>query len=347
MKSKKLLAIILVVALIATALVGCGGAKDIGDGADGPTYVLRLSTLVNDEHALTKSAKRFAESVYEASDGDIEVKVFSSSQLGDYVSVYDEMMMGSLDLAWQTVPDSYDRKANLGMTPYLAMNYDDINELYLNKDGWYFKALKEVNKNQGVTLLGIIPNGFMGIGAKKLGNLDTLFNVEAKQDALIRSAAIDTLIAQVEAFGFRTTTIPYSDLYSALQTGVADGWYGGSLISNNVGFKDVIKYFVEYKGTNEPMGMLMSTEVLESLPAEYQELIVRLANEENPKAVEDVIIAEQDARSGLEDYGIEIITPTDAELQAIAISVRAQVYPLFEKDFGEDLMKEIYKWVEK
>ena len=349
MKRRKLFALILVVALAATSLVGCGAgsATKEGDGTHSPTYKLRLSTLVNDDHFLTKSAKRFADSVYKATDGDIEITVYPSSQLGDYTSVYDELKMGTIDLAWQTMPDTYDRRADLGMTPYLAMNYDDIAKLYCNQDSWFFKELKEVNKEQGVTLLGIVPNGFMGIGAKKLGNLDTLFDVTKNQDALIRSAAVDTLIAQVKAFGFRTTTIPYADLYSALQTGVADGWYGGSLISNDVGFKDVISYFVEYKGTNEPMGMLMSTQVLEPLPAEYQDLLIRLANEENAKALEDVKTAEQDSRTDLENYGIKIITPTDEELQTLAKEVRAQVYPLFAKDFGEDLMNEINTWVEQ
>lgn len=356
MKGKqKLLTQVLLIAMLALAFAGCGGdggsgsggeAEDTG-GTGGPTYQLRLSTMTSDVHTLTLSAQRYADAIYEATNGDIEITVYPSNQLGDSTTVYDELMMGTIDLAWQTIPDKYDRKANAGMTPYITMDWDDVKKLYGDPDLWFYKTLEEVNANQGVTLLGIVPNGFMGIGAKKAGNVDTLFDLSKKQDALIRSASIDSLIAQVETFGFRVTTIPYADLYSALQTGVADGWYGGSLISNDVGFKDVIEYFVEYRSVNEALGMLMSTKVLESLPAEYQDLMIEIAQKENLNAMAEVEQRENEAKASLEQYGITIITPTDEELQAVAETVRAAVYPLFEEDFGKDLMDEINAWVEE
>lgn len=52
------------------------------------------------------------------------------------------------------------------------------------------------------------------------------------------------------------------------------------------------------------------------------------------------------ARTALEEYGITIITPTDEELQEVAKIVREKVYPLFAEEFGEELMNEIYAWVE-
>lgn len=348
MKGKKILVQILLITLLALTFTGCGGDSETTDatGARGPTYQFRLSTMTSDVHTLTMSAQRYADAVYEATNGDIEITVYPSNQLGDSATVYDELMMGSIDLAWQTIPDKYDRKANAGMTPYITMNWDDVRKLYCDQELWFFKTLKEVNATQGVTLLGIVPNGFMGIGAKSVGDVNTIFDLSKKQNALIRSASIDSLIAQVETFGFRVTTIPYADLYSALQTGVADGWYGGSLISNDVGFKDVISCFVEYRAVNEALGMLMSTKVLETLPAEYQELLVQLATEENLIAMDEVQARENEAKTSLENYGVTIITPTDEELQSIAKAVRASVYPLFEKDFGKDLMDDINTWVE-
>lgn len=354
MKAKKILVQVLIIALLAITFTSCGSNGGTTDGAsnDGannsgePTFKLRLSTMGSPSDPLTTSAQRYADAVKEATNGDVEITVYNASQLGDSISVYGELMMGSIDLAWQTIPDTYDKRANAGMMPYICMDWDDVINLYSNKDLWFVKTLEEVNTSQGVTLLGLIPNGFMGIGAQKLGNLDTLFDLSKPQDALIRSASIDSLIAQVETFGFRVTTIPWADLYPALQTGVADGFYGGSAKSNYLGFKDVIKYFVEYKAVNEALGMLISTKTLESLPEEYQDLIIELAAEENLAAIEDMKAAEDQSKSGLEEFGVEIITPTDEELEAMATIVREKVYPLFEEDFGEELMDEIYTWVE-
>ncbi len=348
MKKVKAVIPVLIIALMTLTFTGCGGGKSEADASSKsePTYNLRLSTMTSNEHTLTQSAQRYADAVFEATKGDVKITVYPSNQLGDSSSVYDELMMGSIDLAWQTVPDKYDVKANAGMTPYIVLDWDDVKTLYSDKNLWFFKTMSDVNANQGVTLLGLLPNGFMGIGAKKVGNLDTVFDLSVKQDALIRSASIDSLIAQVEAFGYRVTTIPYADLYSALQTGIADGWYGGSLISNNVGFKDVIQYFVEYKAVNEAMGMLISTKTLESLPTEYQDILIKLAEEENIVGMNEVQKAEEEARAALEEYGITIITPTDEELQTVAKGVREKVYPIFADDFGDELMKEINNWVE-
>lgn len=347
-KMRKMIAVIGVMVLSVTCFAACGGGggSDSGEAAGDEVYELRLGTIVNEDHTLTLSAERYAAAVEEATDGKVKITVYPSSQLGDYLNVYDELSMGSIDMAWQTIPDTYDKRNNLGMTPYLVTDYDGIRELYGNKDSFFFKTLSEVNAEKGVTLLGIAPNGFMGVGAESVGDIDTVFDFSKEQDALIRSASIDTLIAQVETMGYRVTTIAYADLYSSLQTGVADGWYGGSAISNIQGFKDVISYFIDYRSVNEPMGMLMSTQTLESLPQEYQDIMIQLAEEENQIVIGDVETADAQAIKDLEEYGVEIIAPTDEQLAEMSKIMREEVYPLFADDFGEELMNEINAWVE-
>src|SRR5665647_1785578 len=156
MKVKKILTQIIIVALLAASFTGCSGksADSVTDSKESPTYNLRLSTSASAEDPLTLSAQRYADAVREATNGDVEITVYTSSQLGDTISVYAELMMGSVDMAWQTIPDTYDKRANVGMMPYIVSNWDDVTELYSNKDLWFLKALAEVNAEQGVTLLG-------------------------------------------------------------------------------------------------------------------------------------------------------------------------------------------------
>ena len=346
-KVRKMLAIVLVLTMALTCFAGCGGGGETGGDADvAKTYELRLATHVNETHPLTLSAQRFADGVAEATGGNVTVTVYPSNQLGDYMQVYDELMMGTIDAAWLTIPDTYDKRNNLGATPYLATNYEEIAELYAADDSWFLTALQEVNAEQGVTVLGLVPNGFMGIGAKTVGDLDTLFDPSVEQDALMRSPGIESYLAQVEAFGFRTTTIAYADLYSALQTGVADGWYGGSAISNWQGFKDVINYFVDYRSMNEPMGMFFSSAVLEEMPQEYQDAIWEVAKAERMTAIAAVEEADAKAKADLADFGVEIIEPTEEEMAAVKATLREAVYPLFEETFGEEIMADLYAWAE-
>lgn len=56
--------------------------------------------------------------------------------------------------------------------------------------------------------------------------------------------------------GFSETTISYADLYTALQTGVVDGWTGGMPQLNYTDFKDVINHYVHYNMFAENIGFL-------------------------------------------------------------------------------------------
>jgi TRAP-type C4-dicarboxylate transport system substrate-binding protein len=150
----------------------------------------------------------------------------------------------------------------------------------------------------------------------------------------------------VEALGFNSVSIPYSDLYASLQTGVADGWYGGGAALNYTSFRDVIKYYADYRYLFEVYVMIMSSDLFDSMPAEYQDLIMELAVEEQMQAFADFQEFEKAAYQQLEDYGIEVLYPTDEEMAAIAKHVRDTVYPQLNSLFGEDVMKEIAAQVE-
>ena len=156
---------------------------------------------------------------------------------------------------------------------------------------------------------------------------------------------MDVAAMIVKALGFNNMAIAYSDLYTALQTGVVDGWYGGGAGLNYTGFRDVISYFADYRYLFEVMDMLVSTQVLESLPAEYQELIVELAIAEQPVAFDEFQAYEEAGYAQLEEYGIEVLIPTADEMSAMAESVRAEVYPQLNDLFGEDVMAAISEQV--
>lgn len=91
--------------------------------------------------------------------------------------------------------------------------------------------------------------------------------------------------------------------------------------------------------------MLVSAQTFDSLPAEYQELIVELAIAEQPVAFDEFQAYEEAGYAQLEEYGIEVLIPTAEEMTAMAESVRAEVYPQLNDLFGEDVMNAISEQV--
>jgi TRAP-type C4-dicarboxylate transport system substrate-binding protein len=310
-----------------------------------PTYQWRLGTQEAQGHPLADSAYRFAETLNKATNGDIEITVYPSGQLGDYEQMFEEVTIGTLEMAWISGPASFDQMMDIQGIPYLVENWDQANQLWCDREGYIYTKFDEIMDNLNATMLGIVPGGFLGVGANNLGDLNTLWDPNASQGVLIRNPSMDVARMIVEALGFNSVTIAYSDLYSSLQTGVADGWYGGGAALNYQNFRDVIKYYADFRYLFEIMEMLINKDLLASLPQEYQDLIWELAIEEQATAFAEFEAWEKEGYDALTDYGIKVLYPTDEQMGAVATHVRDVVYPQLDDLFGADVMNAIKEQV--
>jgi TRAP-type C4-dicarboxylate transport system substrate-binding protein len=145
----------------------------------------------------------------------------------------------------------------------------------------------------------------------------------------------------MDAMGYNTTTIPYSDLYSAMQAGLCDGWLGGSGLVNYDSFRDVIKYFCDCNVINESIPVMMNAELFNSLPAEYQDVVVSVFDEMSLRVNQERQEQEAQALVDMEAYGIKVIAPTEDEQNALKERVRAEVWPRLADDLGQETIDEI------
>lgn len=306
--------------------------------------VLRLATTDGEEWPTSQACLRFAEEVEKATNGAVKVQVYLSGQLGDYTQNFEELMRGSLDMACIAISTSYDDRLNITRIPYLFENYEQVNT-YMSEGTYYFEQLNGILNDLGIELISNWPNGFQGIGGAKVGSLDTLFDPTIKQEgAICRVPSIETTLKTAEAFGFQTVTVAYSDLYSALQTGVATCWMGGGNKANYDGFRDVINYWVEARYILETQPLLVSASVWEKIPEEYQRAIRDAAAKEFTALLDERPAIDEQALKDLKEYGIEVYIPSDDELASFAGYIRENVWPELENMFGAEfyhgLMKE-------
>ena len=333
---KKVLTILLVFTMV-FSFAACGSKDAASEGSgDGPTYTLRLSGMSAIESHDTVALQKAAELINERTNGDVEITVYPASQLGDYTQVYEEIIRGTLDISCNTIPGTYDSRVEMCYVPYLVTNYDEYKTVYAD-GSFFYKTYSEILAEQDVTLLGFIPAGFIGVGATKV-NEDTLFDPTATKDGLIRVPALETMKLLVEGVGYKTTTISYSDLYSALQTGIADGWYGGGAKLNYDAFRDVIKYFVDYRFLNDIYPVVMSKATLDKLPADYQKIVIDTFAEVCVGTADTIETLDAEAITQMEDYGITVVKPTDEEINTFAEYVRTNIWPQLEQFYGADIM---------
>lgn len=128
-----------------------------------------------------------------------------------------------------------------------------------------------------------------------------------------------------------------------MQSNLCDGWLGGSGLVNYDSFRDVIKYFVDCNVINESIPVMMNAELFESLPEEYQEIVVSTFDEMSARVNKERQEQEAQALVDMEDYGIKVISPTKAEQNALKDRIRAEVWPRLAVDLGQDTIDEICK----
>ena len=74
---------LLLAAVIALGLAGCGASGQGGQEANVPEYVFTYAENQAEDYPTAQGAVRFAQLVYERTDGKIEIQVNAGGSLGD------------------------------------------------------------------------------------------------------------------------------------------------------------------------------------------------------------------------------------------------------------------------
>ena len=159
----------------------------------------------------------FANKVSELSGGKIEVDIFADALLGNPETMLTDMQSGGLHMglfisALQTaVP-----KAGMFDLPFLINDRSDLVKL---KDAGIFEEIYAQAEEVNLKILGIGENGFRHI----TNNVRPIVEPEDLNGLVIRVPSSKLRIKTFETMGASTVALSFSEVYSALETGVADG----------------------------------------------------------------------------------------------------------------------------
>lgn len=359
---KKVVALFLTLAMTLALLAACGGnsggaqnndkqnngsqnnSAQGGGGSDSedlPDYELRLASVSVPGNHQTVALEDAAAKILELTDGHVKITVYPNSALGDNSIVYGQVMTGDIDMCLGTIVSTYNPGFDALSLPFLATSYEDYAKVYA-PGSFMYDYISGLCAENGVTLLGFFNTGFNGIGAQKLPTEDfKTLNDNSKKDTLLRVPPILAYQRTVEAMNYRTTSIPYADLYSALQSGVADGWIGGSPLVNWDSFRDTISYFIDNRVINENMPLCINAELLASMPEEWQTAITETFNEMAMRVNDERAEQEAKAIQDMKDYGIKVIEPTDEEIEELAGVIREEVWNVMRPELGDDLVDQL------
>lgn len=324
---RKLTTTMLAGAMLSCMLCSASSAKE-----------LRLSTPVPEGTDTYNQCVAVKDYIEEKTNGELTVTIYPANQLGDWTQVFDELMMGSIDMAISNVPETYDARMGVTSLAYVVYDYDNCRKVFAN-DGFLVDTFKEAMGSLGVEFMGFSVSGFDGVGTnKEVKNFD---QADADKDCLIRVPSLDGVKYPAEYLGFRTSSIPYTDTYSSIQTGVVDGWIGAPPYQHYLGFRDVEDHYYAYNSLTEVMSAMMSKMVYDSLSEDEQQIVSEAMNLACEMSIDDAEKGDEEYMQMLEEEGITVVRFTSEQLAGFADAVRENVWPRFEEAYGAEFMGQL------
>jgi tripartite ATP-independent transporter DctP family solute receptor len=262
-------------------------------------------TVYNANYVIMKT---FKDSVEKATKGRMKVEIFLNGRLGDNKSCMEQMLSGTLESVTTSEGEiaSFYKDIQILSIPYC---FKDIAHFHSICDGKFGKKLfNDIAQKTDIRLLSIIGKGFRSFSNNKrlVKTADDMKGIKIR--------TMDTPIHQemVKALGATPVPVAWMELYTALQTGVADGQEAPAQTMLAGSIQEVQKYYTidnHLMGT----GMLVTTEsYLKSLPKDIRKAVINAGREANKAARAAVEQNESLAMEYIKKF-CTIYTPTSKE----------------------------------
>jgi len=297
-----------------------------------------VAGISSPEYRGSKSLLAIKEAVEKGTEGRVALEIFPANQLGDYTQVFEEIRRGTIEMGLIFLPSQFDPMLEVGSLPFLAGTSEGMQK-QLSPGSVVYSIIEESLNKLGVNLLRIYGDGFVGVGLAKKPENPLKPGVE--KDAMIRVAPLAVYKETAEDLGFRTTTIPYADTYSSIQTGVCDGWIGGSSQINYLSFRDVLKYYIPYNCLFDQTAYIVSKKIWDQISPEDQKVLLDAVNEQADKSFLESNAEDVEYQKKLAEAGVEIISIPEAEMTALAEYIRNTTWPKLEEIYGKETIQKI------
>ena len=279
---------------------------------------------------------RWAALVEEGTGGEVQVDVFYQNELGSQAEVFDLFVAGDIDMMINWPITAYDERLGVLFTPYMVTSWEEAFEAY-KPGGWVNNMLVDIYDDLGLKFFGPWPEGFNGIAsADKYAMTE-----EEAADLKIRVPAMFPMAESVQALGYQTATIDWSEVFTAIQTGVVDGDGANIIYWDYEYFRDVLDYYNQTKMQFVTGVIAMNNDTFESLSEEHQKVVQESALTVMEEAFEQAQERDQYYIDQAKQAGMEYIEPSDEELAEMAKKVREKVWPLMEERIGSEIMDTI------
>ena len=332
MKKVTLLLFLLMVGFVLAACGSeeSGGGSESADGVQETT--IKFSHVVAENTPKHQGALAMKEYIEAESDGKITVEIYPNSSLFGDQDEYQNLVSNNVQFI---APDlskfvGNNPQFNVPSLPFLFDNDDEAIAFWDGEKGTEILGSLEAD---GVLGLKMWPNG-----GKHVTNNERAITSPADFKGLkFRTQGGQVLEAVYSTLGAGSESIPFSELYTALDQGVVDGQENTFSNIESKKFDEVQEFMTIMNHTRVDYAIFTNTEFWEGMNEETKAIVEAGVEEGTKVAREEALSLNEKALELIKERGeIEITELTPEQVEEFKTALEP-IYDEFEEEIGADV----------
>ncbi|MBS6008651.1 MAG: TRAP transporter substrate-binding protein [Haemophilus parahaemolyticus] len=280
------------------------------------------------------AAKKFNELLGKKTKGEIKLKLFPDSTLGNAQTMISGVRGGTIDLEMSGSPNftGLEPKLNVIDIPFI---FKDREHVYKVLDGEVGQGLLKDLEAQGLKGLAFWDVGFRAFSNSK----HPVTKPEDIKGLKVRTNQNPMYIEAFKLLGGNPVPMPLAELYTALETRAVDAQEHPIGIFWSSKLYEVQKYLSLTNHGYTPLIVVMNKAKFDGLSPELQTTILEAAKEAGQFQRDLNVKNEKGIIENLRKQGVEVIEKVDTQpFQAI---IADQVRKSFVEKHGDELLKKV------
>jgi TRAP-type transport system periplasmic protein len=294
-------------------------------------YKLKLAHEVAVDSTQHLAATRFAKLVKDRTNGAIEITVYPNSGLGTGQQALNLLRGGTIEIV-QSGSTTFNGVVGETAALELPFLFRDAEHAYHVLDGKVGQSLLDKLAPYNIQGLAFLENGWREV----TNNRHPVRSPEDIKGLKIRTTPNPYHIEAFQLLGANPVPLAYAELYSALETGAVDAQEHPLPVLWAAKFYEVQKYLSLTHHAYSPLILVMNKPKFDSLPAEYQTILLESARETanyqrdlNANQIAEII-------AGVKEDGMEVIEQIDPT--PFKQIVEEPLRKSFAEKYGMDLL---------
>ncbi|MGA1528033.1 MAG: TRAP transporter substrate-binding protein, partial [Burkholderiaceae bacterium] len=316
-----------------TVLAGVAAAVSLGFAGVAPAIAqteIKFGHVGNPGSLFEASANEFARIANAKLGNKTKVVVYGSSQLGGDKEMVQKLKLGTLDFALpSSVMTSEVDLFGIFDMPYLVANRDHMKRI---EKEVVQPTLFPLAEQKGLKVLSVWENGYRHI----TNNKRPIVKPADLQGVKLRTPKGKWRVKMFQAYGANPTPMSFSEVFTALQTGVMDGQENPLTQIYSGKFQEVQKYLSMSGHVYTPAFPAASVKRFNSYPADVQKALTEAAVETQAFVYKTAMQMEVELLDKIKAAGTKV---NEVDSKAFVAASKA-IYEEFGQDVkgGSDLI---------